>query len=324
MLRRSGSIARLSQSGPRAGLFFACLLVAGGALAAGPRMFVVRSANLSAYAQVVAGFSAEVQGDVSDVTLDDNPEHQRAVFARIAAAAPDLVLAVGPSAAVAAKRTLPKTPVIFCMVPYFERYGLEGAKVTGIALTSDLGVEFAAFARLFPQVKRVGILHDPRYSSAVIAQAQAAARGGGISVVPLAIEDGTDARRALDRAKGRVDALLLVADKTVASGEIVRRELGFGRDARVPIIGFAPTQVREGATLAFAPSYLAIGQQAGRLANKVVVEKVDPGTIAITQPEVLEITFNLTSAHNLSSSGQVDAAVLGFAAQRDFPVRVYK
>ena len=316
MLRRSGSIARLALTG--------CLLLAGAAFAAGPRVFVVRSANLAAYAQVVAGFSAELKADVSDVTLDENAAHQQQVFTRIAAAHPDLVLAVGPAAAVAAKRTLPKTPVIFCMVPYYERYALEGPSVTGIALTSDLGVEFAAVARVFPQVKRVGILHDPRYSAAVIAQAQRAARTGGITVVPLSTENATDARRELDKAKGRVDALLLVADKTVASGEIVRQELGFGTDAKVPVVGFAPTQVREGATLAFTPNYLAIGQQAGRLANKVVVEKVDPGTIAITQPEVLELSYNLSSANNLSSTGRVDAAVLGFAAQRDFPVRVFK
>lgn len=316
MLRRSEFLARLA--------LFSSLLVAGSAWATGPRVFVVRSANLAAYAQVVAGFSAEVRADVTEVTLDENPEHQKAVFERIRSSQPALVLAVGPSAAVAAKRTLPKTPVIFCMVPYYERYGLEGSNVTGIALTSDLGVEFAALSRVFPKVKRVGILHDPRYSEAVIAQAEKEARSGGISVVPLSTEDGVDARRELEKAKGRVDALLLVADKTVASAEIVRRELRFGEEAKVPVLGFAPTQVREGATLAFAPSYVAIGQQAGRLANKVVVEKVDPGTIAITQPEVLELSFNLSSGNNLSSAGQVEAAVLGFAAQRAFPVRVFK
>ena len=42
-------------------------------------------------------------------------------------------------------------PVLFAMVPYFEKYGLEGPNITGIALTSDFTPELAALKAMAPK-----------------------------------------------------------------------------------------------------------------------------------------------------------------------------
>ena len=302
-------------------LSFALCLLATAALAR-PRVMVLRSADLTAYTQVVAGFGAELKADVDEVTLDDDGAHQAAVLAKIAQSQPSLVLAVGPLAASLAKAKLTRVPVLFCMVPYYERYGLEGPNVTGISLTSDLSVELAALQNVFPEVRRVGVLHDPRYSADTLAQAEKAARKVNLSIVPLPAESADEVQRALSRARGKVNALLMIADKTVANAAVVKQEIAFGQAQRLPVIGFAESQVKAGATLAFSPSYLAIGQQAGRLANRIVLEKIDPGALVIAPPEVLELAINLASAHKLPAPSEVVEGLLNFASQRGFKVLV--
>ncbi len=116
-----------------------------------PRVVVVKSAALAPYAAVVAGFSAEVRAEVVEVTLEDSAPAAARAFQRIATQKPALVLAIGPLAANTARRTLgTQVPVLFAMVPYYEKYGLEGPNITGIALTSDFRPELAALKSLAP------------------------------------------------------------------------------------------------------------------------------------------------------------------------------
>ena len=117
---------------------------------------------------------------------------------------------------------------------------------------------------------------------------------------------------------------MLIADKTVANAEVVHREIAFGSAERLPVLGFADSQVKEGATLAFSPSYLAIGQQAGRLANRIVLERIDAGALAISPPEVLDLAMNLKATQALAAPTEVVDGLLHFASQRGFPIRVFQ
>jgi len=290
-----------------------------------PKVVVVKSAALAPYAGVVAGFSAELHGEVVEVTLEDSAPAAARAFQRIAAQKPALVLAIGPLAANTAKRSLGvEVPVLFAMVPYYEKYGLEGPNITGIALTSDFRPELAALKAAAPSAKRVGILHDPRFSSGLVEAAQSAASDLGLSIVPLEAEGQAKADKVLAGAKDKVDALLMVADKTVGNASVVQELIAFASAQRLPLVGLTPSQVREGATLALAPSPTAIGQQAGRLANRIIHEKVDPGALAVAQPEGLDLAVNLSAASKLGGSKDVVLELLRFAAKRDFPVRVFE
>ncbi|QRO00009.1 ABC transporter substrate-binding protein [Archangium violaceum] len=290
-----------------------------------PRVVAVKSAALAPYAAVVAGFGAEVHAEVVEVTLEESKQAAERAFQRIAAQKPALVLALGPLAANTARRALgPDVPVLFAMVPYYEKYGLEGPNITGIALTSDFRPELAALKSLSPSVKRVGILHDPRFSAGLVEAAQSAAGTLGLSIVPLEADGQAKAEKVLAGSKDKVDALLMVADKTVGNAAVVQQLIAFASAQRLPLVGLTPSQVREGATLALAPSPTAIGQQAGRLANRIIHEKVDPGALAVSQPEGLDLAVNLSAAGKLGGSKDVVLELLRFAARRDFPVRVFE
>lgn len=297
-------------------------LVASIALADRPRVVVVKSAQLNAYAQVVAGFAAEVKGQVEEVTLDEGPDAAAAAFKKMSSNKPALVLAIGPAAAVGARREFSDVPVLFSMVPYYEKYELEGQNTTGIALTSDLSLELTALKAVQPKVKRVGVLQDPRYSKALIDGATSAASSRGLTLVPLDVDSPQKVAKTLSGAKGKVDALVIISDKTVGNAAVVERLLQWSLDEKVPAVGLASAQVKQGALFALAPAPLAIGQQAGRIANRIVVEKVDPGAMAVANPEGLELHVNLTTAKKLGSPETFALDVVTFAARQSLTVKV--
>ncbi|MFO0596518.1 MAG: ABC transporter substrate binding protein [Myxococcaceae bacterium] len=302
----------------------ACILVASFALAAGgerPRVVVVKSSSLTAYSQVVAGFAAEVRGQVEELTLEEGPEAP-ATFKKIAQAKPALVLAIGPAAAVGARREFTDVPVVFAMVPYYEKYELEGQNTTGIALTSDLSLELSALKAVQPKVKRVGVLEDPRYSKAFVDSASQAASARGLQLVPLEIDSPAKVDRVLGGAKGKVDALVIISDKTVGNAAVVERVLAFSVDEKVPAVGLAAAQVKQGALFSLSTAPLALGQQAGRIGNRILVEKVDPGAMAVANPEGLELWVNLSTAKKLGAPESFALDVVTFAARQGLTVKV--
>ena len=287
-----------------------------------PRVVVVKSAALNAYAQVVAGFAAEVKGQVEELTLDEGPEAAAAAFKKLGGNKPALVLAIGPAAAVGARAAFNDVPVLFSMVPYYEKYELEGQNTTGIALTSDLSLELSALKAVQPKVKRVGVLQDPRYSKALLDGAAQAAQSRGLTLVPIDVDNSSKVDSALARVKGKIDALVIISDKTVGNAAVVERLLAWSQDEKVPAVGLASAQVKQGALFALAPAPLAIGQQAGRIANRILIEKVDPGAMAVANPEGLELYINLTTARRLGNPETFAFDVVTFAARQSLTVKV--
>ena len=80
--------------------------------------------------------------------------------------------------------------------------------------------------------------------------------------------------------------------------------------------------MKQGALFALAPAPLAIGQQAGRIANRILVEKVDPGAMAVANPEGLELYINLTTARRLGNPETFALDVVTFAARQSLTVKV--
>lgn len=306
-----------------AALVLALLSLPAGA-AGRPRVVVVKSADLTAYSAVVAGFSSEVLADVDELTLDGGATSAKAAFSKIAAVRPSLVLALGPAAATAARKLLSGVPVVFAMVPYYERYAVEGPNTTGIALTSNLSEELSTLKAVAAGIQRIGVLENPRYSGKLVEEISGVAAKLGLTIVPLELDSGANLEKVLRSARGRVEGLLMIGDKTVANAAVVRRLIAFAGEERLPMVALTPSQVKEGALLSLSPGFIGIGQQAGRLANRIIHEKVDPGALAVAQPEVLELAVSVSTARKLAKHGDLAVELLRLAARRGYVVKAYE
>lgn len=299
------------------------LASAGGDAAERARVTVLKSQELGAYSQVVAGFSSEVDAEVTVVTLPEGAEAAEKALERVIAQKPALVYALGPTAASLARRFGGEVPTVFAMVPYYEKYGLEGPKMTGIALTGDFAAELATLQALFPAARRLGVLHDPRLSGETLDDLKKLAAPKGITVVPLALDNPARAEAVLKAGAKKIDALLMIADKTVSNAAIVRQQIRFAAEEKLPLVALSASQVKEGATLSLAASYIGIGQQSGRLANRIVHEKVDPGALAVARPETLDLAVNLTHLNALGNGGALGLELLRFSARQGHLLKAY-
>jgi putative ABC transport system substrate-binding protein len=289
---------------------------------AGPVVVALKSDSLELYAQALVGFSSQAPGlELSELSLEGDAKQAPAVLAQLKAKKPALVLALGPLAANTVKRGLTDVPVLFLMVPNHEKYGLDSGNMTGIALTRPVEDQLAALHALLPEAKKVGVLYTPDYNGELIAQAEKVAEGLGLAIKSEKLGEGRDVGEVAKALCAKVDALWVIADRATATVAATGALLKQAREAKVPVFVLTEGQVREGGLVAFTASPSALGAQAGKLALRLVLEKVNPGALAVSAPQGLEVWVNLSAAREDGLGAPFSQRVLDYAAAKGLSVR---
>ena len=191
------------------------------------------------------------------------------LLSRVQAARPAVVVAVGLKAALFARDRLPRTPLVFCVVPNYERFDLTGSSMTGVSADVPPERDLAALRSALPGVKRVGLLFGRASGAALARRARAAADAAGITLVEAPVADLSDLQRVARDLVGRVDALWLPADPTVATPEAFRTLLELSLERRKPLLVFSESLVRSGALVAASPDYAWMGAQAAGIVRRI-------------------------------------------------------
>jgi len=287
---------------------------------------VISDAKLPVYRRVVTGFTVESRRRVVEYSLGGKREHGKEVFRKALASAPELILAIGPKAANLARELVPeKIPVVFCMVPNLEQYpNLKGPNITGIALEQSLKDQLTTLKTVAPKTKAVGVVFNPRHTGKKISEARRAASSLGLKLVTAEAASAGDVGRAVSSLGGRIDALWMVADQTVLNLTAFQALLDFSLKKRIPFFSINYKFVEKGALVSLGIDYTRIGQQSGRLANRILSEKVKPSSIQVQDPEGLDIAINLGSAREIGVECDLALDVFTYAAERQYAIRVYK
>jgi len=316
MNQRTG--ARAAALGLALGLTLACPRLA----RAAPVVAAVQSNGLQTYRQLLTGFAAESpELTLMRFDLGGSGARAEAVLAQVKARSPAVILALGPLAANAVRRAIHDVPVIFVMVPSYEKYGLDAPNVTGIALTRPLDDQLGAIRAVLPAAKSVGVLYTPAFNASVIKEATAVAAKLGLTLKAQPL-DGASAAAKLAPALARsVDAVWLLADRGTATVSATAALVKACRAAKVPLFALTEGQVREGALLAFTADPVAIGSQAAKLTARLVNEHVDPGALAVMPPQGESAWVNLGTSRALGIANPFSARLLEYAGQQGLAVR---
>jgi len=304
-----------------------CVLL--GALSSGaaappkPRVVIIKSGTGPAYQQVTAGFMAQVSGLTDEVQLPESGGDPENVLKRLAASKPAMVLALGPQAAVAARDNFPNTPIVFALVPQYEKYDLVAPNVTGIAYTSSLQMGMEGLRTLDKKARRLGVIYDPNHSASLVSDIQDAVLPLGFKVVRIEIDEPVKVDRALKAARKKVDAMLMLPDATTGTEKGIASLVAFARDEHIALVGLSPAHVQQGALFALSPSYIGLGEQAGRLGNRLIHEKVNPGALAIAQPEAQELAMNMKTLQRISLVCDTALGAFRMASSRGYTLKVF-
>ncbi len=252
---------------PAAWLAAAAGLLVAACVEAGPvQIALVKSSTLGPYEQAAAAFVAARPGPIATFALDDGDP--TALARRIVAQRPGVIVAVGLKAALFARDRLPRIPLVFCVIPNYDRFDLSGAGITGVSADIPPERDLAALRTVAPDARRVALLYG-RGSGEIVRRAHAAAEAQGLTLVEAPVSGPAELQRVAREVAGRVDALWLPADPTVATPEVFRFLLELSLGTRRPLLAFSESLVRSGALVAMTPDYAWIGSQAAELVRRI-------------------------------------------------------
>jgi len=284
----------------------------------------VKSRTLRMYNDVLTGFSVEARARVVEYDMAGDLERGKTIFRQIRSRRPALILAIGTEAATLAAREVNDIPILFCMVPNLEKYEFTSPNITGISLDLPIRTQLATLQTIAPRTRNVGVMYNPKYSHKIIEEAFQAADKLGMALIPSKIDSPEDVPRGTRAFLGRVDALWMVADPTLMNSRAFRSLVDFTRQNRVPLFSISEKMVKAGALVSLAAHPYSIGQQAGRMANKILRQGVTPDLIPVEAPEGLEIAINLATAKGIGVECDIALEVFTFAARNGYRISVHE
>jgi putative ABC transport system substrate-binding protein len=195
------------------------------------------------------------------------------------------------------------TPVVFGCVTNPVEAGIiasldkpTGSNVTGTYGFPPVARMFDVIAQLRPNAKRIGTIYNAGESNSTtfarLSKAEAEKRG--LAWVEIAISGSAEVKAAADSLVGRVDALLLGQDNTVASAfdAVVKT----ARDNRLPLFSFDATAVEHGAIASFGQNQYQTGFDWAKELAAPVLQGRDPGTLVPVPYHAYDLQLNTAAA----------------------------
>ena len=218
---------------------------------------------------------------------------------------PDVIVAAGTEASIAAKQATSSIPIVFPTAGDPLGSGLvaslarPGGNVTGL---SNLGTDLAAkrieiLREVFPGLSRLAVMANADYSGGVTERKEidAAARTFGLEIIPLPIRRVEDIASAFEGLKSRAEALYITGDPLMNLQHL--RINIFALIARLPTM-FPQRQYLEAGLISYGPNYLDMNRRAADFVDKIL-RGAKPADLPVEQPTKYDLIINLTTAKAL-------------------------
>lgn len=199
----------------------------------------------------------------------------------------DLICAVSTSTAQVMAAATGDIPIVGTAITDYEEAKLvesneaPGYNVTGTSDQNPIEKQGELILQLVPDVKTVGIVYN---SSEINSQLQAAQIGEyldthGVAVVESTFSDINNMQQATQALVGRVEAVYLPTDNTVASA--IPQIVTITEAEKLPVICGAATMVEAGGTATYGIDYYKLGYHTGEMAVQILKGEAEPATMPI-------------------------------------------
>ncbi|MEW6776303.1 MAG: ABC transporter substrate-binding protein [Bdellovibrionota bacterium] len=273
------------------------------------------------YEEVLTGLKTALKARVDNYDMNDSEAQGKAILKQLRQSAeqPDLLVAVGKSAAILSKSDVKEIPVVFTMVsnPYKEE--LKRENMTGVSLDVPVKVQLLTFKSVVPGIKRLGVIYNPEKTGDLIGQASFIAPSQGFQLITAKIESPEEVTQKLSAFSEGIDAFWLVPDATVVTPLSVKAILEYTFTNKIPLFVFEKTFVDAGALVSISPDLQDIGRITAEMANKVL-RGTDPATLTIINPDKLKVALNNETARSIGVGDTVAKQVILYAAEKGFPI----
>jgi putative ABC transport system substrate-binding protein len=238
--------------------------------------------------------------------LGNDPSRLAGLAADLIRVRPEVLVADGTQAALAAKGATSTIPIIMTAVADPVGSGLvaslarPGGNVTGFALMSPdlVGKRLALLKEAAPRTRHVAVLLNPGNPACELQlrAAEAAAPALGLELHPVAARQAQDIDHLLSPLVGRVDAVL-VTDDVLLDTNRPRMGRAVARGRLVSICGY-PVPGDTSCLMWYGPDLVALFPRAAGLVDRIL-RGAKPADLPVEQPTKFHLTINLKAAKTL-------------------------
>jgi putative ABC transport system substrate-binding protein len=221
----------------------------------------------------------------------------------IAAARPDVIVAVSNPAIQAVMRAAPQTPIVMSFAGsdpvsagFATSLARPGGKVTGIAMLGTEG-ELKRLELLhdsFPSARRIGVLTTENSS---FPQRQSAAVAFGVDLITRKVGAPQEIDSTVAALRSAGAEVMLVASDPLFSTEVFKVATSAIRE-RLPTMCEWKHMAQKGCLLSFGPNPERLRWRTGEFVARIL-KGADPATLPIEQPDRFELVVNLHTALTL-------------------------
>jgi len=265
------------------------------------RIIALLSSDQQGFYKSLATFQAGVENKVPAFTLQGDMAHDSALMDRLLADQPSLIFALGAKAAYLAKIWTKKqqdVSVLFAMVLNWEQYRLlEGQdNMVGISYEVEPGNQFLSLSMFAPEIKRIGVIYDPKHSVALVNKAREAAALLNLTLVERQISSSRDFRRIYRQLADEVDGMWILNDPvTYTLNNMSWLSKRCIKD-RLVCLGQGINLTEVGVMLSVRTDIGGVGSQAASMAKNILDNRMDTTVVGVMPPLGTYISLNKHTA----------------------------
>jgi putative tryptophan/tyrosine transport system substrate-binding protein len=224
---------------------------------------------------------------------------------KFAGVGPDVIVAIStPSAQAVASAVRGRLPVVFAALtdPVSAKLTKDPehptGNVTGVTDLAPFDRQLAFIKKLIPSLKTLGLLYNPgeANSAAAIKMVQKTAEGLDIKILPQAVNQTRDVGAGAQALVGKVEAVFIANDNTVASG--LEAAVKVANTQKMPLFAADIMLVERGLPGMIGFDYFDQGLQAGKMVVRLL-QGERASHIPVENPQNLRLYINEDAAKNM-------------------------
>ncbi|MGQ5708596.1 tryptophan ABC transporter substrate-binding protein [Lactobacillus sp. PSON] len=176
-----------------------------------------------------------------------------------------------------------------------------GGKITGVKDQQPLAEQLKLIQEIMPKLKNIGIIYTSSDDSSTgeAREFKKLAQKQGLTVKPYTITSTNDIEQVAQTMAGKVQAVYIPTDNTVASA--ISTLLKATNNAKIPVFPAADTMVKSGGLATRAVSQFDMGVLTGKMTAEILKGK-KPENMPIKTVHQYETVVNLKTAKELGIS----------------------
>lgn len=188
-----------------------------------------------------------------------------------------------------------------------------GGKITGVQDRQPIAAQLKLMQTILPKLKNIGVVYTSSDDSSAseYQEFKKLAEKQGLKVLPYTITSTNDIEQVAQTMAGKVQAVYVPTDNTVASG--IATLLKATNAAKIPVFPAADTMVKSGGLVTRCVSQYDMGVLTGKMAGQILKGK-NPATTPVERVTSYETVINLKTAQELNI--QIPSNVLQAAQKK--------